>query len=80
MMTARPTVADMMVAYAMDAVDHAQKAFGRHLDYSFASVEAVEEILTAMLRSPDMAAGQGGQAAAQWPRTQRLALPASCGA
>jgi len=48
MVTSQPTITDMMVAYAMDAVDHAQKAFGRNLDYSLASVEAVEEVLAAM--------------------------------
>lgn len=41
-----PTVADMMAAYAEDAVDHAKSAGGVTLDYSPASVEAVEAVLT----------------------------------
>jgi hypothetical protein len=41
----QPTVTDMMVAYAQDAVDHAQANTGVALDYSVDSVKHVEEIL-----------------------------------
>lgn len=40
----KPTVADMMTAYAQDAVDHA-KAQGVALDYSVDSLREVEAIL-----------------------------------
>lgn len=43
-----PTVDDMMAAYALDAVDHAQSAFGVDLDFTPASVEDVEKILAAL--------------------------------
>jgi hypothetical protein len=39
------TVTDMMVAYAQDAVDHAQSSAGVTLDYSPDSIKSVEEIL-----------------------------------
>ena len=42
-----PTVADMMEAYSLDAVDHAASC-GVTLDYSPESVQRVEEILTAL--------------------------------
>ncbi len=41
----KPTVTDMMVAYAQDAVDHAQLSLGVVLDYSLGSVKSVEDIL-----------------------------------
>jgi hypothetical protein len=44
-MADKPTVTDMMVAYAQDAVDHAQASSGVALDYSLASIRGVEEIL-----------------------------------
>lgn len=40
-----PTIADMMQAYAEDAIDVARERFGIHLDYSEASIEQVERIL-----------------------------------
>lgn len=40
-----PTITDMMVAYAQDAVDHAQSSSGVSLDYSLDSIRSVEEIL-----------------------------------
>ena len=40
-----PTVADMMVAYAQDAVDHAKTAAGVTLDYSPDSIKRVEGVL-----------------------------------
>jgi hypothetical protein len=43
-MSVTPTVSDMMVAYAQDAVDHA-RAQGVTLDYSHESVRTVEELL-----------------------------------
>ncbi len=39
------TVADMMAAYAEDAVDHAQSALGLSLDYSPESIRDVEAVL-----------------------------------
>jgi hypothetical protein len=45
-MPEKPTVTDMMVAYAQDAVDMAKANFGVELDYSEASVQKVEECLT----------------------------------
>ena len=47
-MTPEPTVNDMMEAYALDAIDHARRAFERKLDFSAESVEQVEAILTEM--------------------------------
>jgi hypothetical protein len=49
--TAKPTVNDMMEAYALDAVDHAKQAFGRDLDFSPASVQQVEEILRSLFEA-----------------------------
>ena len=46
----KPTVTDMMVAYAEDGVDYARSRFGESLDYSEASVEAVERCLDQMYR------------------------------
>jgi hypothetical protein len=43
-MADKPTVTDMMVAYAQDAVDHAQSS-GVALDYSVDSIRSVEDIL-----------------------------------
>ena len=39
-----PTINDMMVAYAADAVDFARSNFDVHLDYSDESVQQVESI------------------------------------
>ncbi len=44
-MEKRPTVADMMAAYAQDAVDHAKASSGITLDYSPESVRGVEAVL-----------------------------------
>lgn len=44
-MDSKPTVADMMAAYAQDAVDHAQASSGIALDFSQESIERVEDIL-----------------------------------
>jgi hypothetical protein len=44
-MAERPTVADMMAAYAEDAVDHARANWGLDLDYSVDSVRSVEDAL-----------------------------------
>jgi hypothetical protein len=44
-MTNPLTVEEMMVAYAQDAVDHAQSRFAITLDYSEKSVVQVEEML-----------------------------------
>jgi hypothetical protein len=44
-MEAKPTVADMMAAYAQDAVDHAKASAGVTLDYSPDSVRHVEDVL-----------------------------------
>lgn len=44
------TVADMMAAYAEDAVELARNQFGIDLDYSEASVQRVEEILDSLYR------------------------------
>jgi hypothetical protein len=44
-MADKPTVTEMMIAYAQDAVDHAQASSGVALDYSFDSIRGVEEIL-----------------------------------
>lgn len=44
-MTETPTVTDMMVAYAEDAVAMAKVNFGMTLDYSEASIETVEACL-----------------------------------
>ena len=41
----KPTVSDMMVAYAQDAVDHAKASCGIELDYSPQSVQQVETVL-----------------------------------
>lgn len=41
----RPTVGDMMAAYAEDAVEHANRMFGITLDYSPKGVGNVETIL-----------------------------------
>ena len=43
-----PTVADMMSAYAEDAVAHARSSSGVTLDYSSESVRHVEEVLEAL--------------------------------
>lgn len=44
-MTQAPTVTDMMIAYAEDAVAMARVNFGVTLDYSEASIETVEACL-----------------------------------
>jgi hypothetical protein len=44
-MLSTPTVHDMMVAYAQDAVDHARTSLGVALDYSPDSIQQVEGIL-----------------------------------
>ena len=44
-MEPKPTVADMMAAYAQDAVDHAKTAAGVTLDYSADSIKQVEGVL-----------------------------------
>ena len=44
-MNDKPTISDMMVAYAQDAVDFAQAKFGETLDYSERSVQKVERCL-----------------------------------
>ena len=44
-MQRQPTVADMMAAYAEDAIDHAQSALGIALDYSPESIRNVETVL-----------------------------------
>jgi len=44
-MEPKPTVADMMAAYAQDAVDHAKTAAGVTLDYSPDSIKHVEGVL-----------------------------------
>jgi hypothetical protein len=43
-MTDKPTVNDMMAAYAEDAVDFAKNNFNLELDYSESSVELVESM------------------------------------
>ncbi len=45
-MTDKPTVNEMMEAYAQDAVDHAKLAMGITLDFSVESVRSVETILS----------------------------------
>ncbi len=40
----KPTVNDMMIAYAQDAVDFAQLKFGITLDYSNESIKDIENI------------------------------------
>jgi hypothetical protein len=47
-MEGEPTVADMMAAYAQDAVDHALSSSGMSLDYSPESIRGVEEVLQAL--------------------------------
>lgn len=47
-MSEKPTVNDMMVAYAQDAVDMAKANFGETLDYSESSVKTVEACLAKM--------------------------------
>ena len=44
-MSETPTVTDMMVAYAEDAINMARMNFGVTLDYSEASIETVEACL-----------------------------------
>jgi hypothetical protein len=46
----QPTVADMMAAYAEDAVEIARNQFGIDLDYSEASVQRIEGILETLYR------------------------------
>ena len=50
-MSARPTINEMMEAYAADAVEHAQSAFGLKLDYSAESIKDVEDVLSKLHRS-----------------------------
>jgi len=50
-MADKPTVADMMEAYALDAVDHARSSKGVELDFSIESVRHVESILETMYDS-----------------------------
>lgn len=45
-MTDAPTANDMMSAYASDAVDYCQQAFGLPLDFSEESIKSIEEVLT----------------------------------
>jgi hypothetical protein len=45
-MDQKPTIGDMMAAYASDAVDHARSKFGIALDYSPQSIEQVEQVLS----------------------------------
>lgn len=45
---AEPTIADVMQAYAQDAVDMARERFQTHLDFSENSIEQVEKILTTL--------------------------------
>lgn len=40
----QPTINDMMVAYAEDAVDFARRNFAVDLDYSNQSIERIENI------------------------------------
>src|SRR5262249_30438084 len=47
----KPTVADMMDAYALDAIAHARKTKGVELDFSIESVQQVESILALMYDS-----------------------------
>lgn len=47
-MNTPPSVAEMMGAYAQDAVDYAQRTFGISLDYSEGSVQQVERVLTTL--------------------------------
>jgi hypothetical protein len=42
----KPTIADMMQAYAQDAVDFARQRFNMNLDFTESSIEQVERILT----------------------------------
>jgi hypothetical protein len=44
-MSDKPTLTDMMVAYAQDAVDMANANFGEQLDYSESSIRGVESCL-----------------------------------
>jgi hypothetical protein len=44
-MEEKATLTDMMVAYAQDAVGHAQASSGVALDYSLDSIRGVEEIM-----------------------------------
>jgi len=41
----KPTIADMMAAYAQDAVDHAKRAAGVALDFSPESISCVELVM-----------------------------------
>jgi len=50
-MNSPPTVDDMMVAYAQDAIDYAAQRFNVQLDYSEASVERVEAILAQLFET-----------------------------
>ena len=44
-MGTEPTIADVMAAYAQDAVDHAKVSYGIDLDYTPDSVKQVEMVL-----------------------------------
>lgn len=44
-MSTQPTIADMMAAYAQDAVDHAKASCDVTLDYSPESIELTEKVL-----------------------------------
>jgi len=44
----KPTVTDMMVAYAQDAVDHAKSSSSINLDYSPESIRQVEAVLDSL--------------------------------
>ena len=50
-MTDTPTANDMMSAYALDAVDYCNQAFGVPLDYSEESIKSVEEVLVQLYAS-----------------------------
>ncbi|MCB1008327.1 MAG: hypothetical protein KDB94_05455 [Acidobacteria bacterium] len=50
-MPEKPTMNDMMEAYALDAVDHAKQAMGVDLDFSPESVRKVESILATMFEA-----------------------------
>lgn len=50
-MTKAPSIAEMMSAYAQDAVEYAQRSFDIPLDYSEGSVQQVEPILAKLLET-----------------------------
>jgi len=50
-MTKAPSVAEMMSAYAQDAVEYAQRSFDIFLDYSEASVQQVETVMAKLFET-----------------------------